>query len=280
MAKYTLNMVRCIQHLRSHAKPKSAPPHLCATYVKQAMAAGGLPYLPGNGGDNWRVCKALGYTQYNPVGVNTTQRTPTTAGRSPLNAVVGDICCVYGGTTVGHMCMYDGNRWISDFLQDTCIPYRTWHGAPFWRWMDNAGGTLGIIQDITDNAYGGSMEGQMSAMQALQNAYPTHSEYTTISGTGGNIFESTDYNSLTTAPLTDASINKPYYQNKNRIRIYSTNDSTIVLDELSLPLYHQKEEWANKYATKQQEDAIIAKNEALKNKPAESTDNENNSSTA
>lgn len=281
MPQYTLNMVKCIQHLRSHAKASSTPPHLCATYVKQAMAAGGLPYLPGNGGDNWRVCKQLGYTQYAPVGVVATQRVSTNVGRSPQNAVVGDICCVYGGTTVGHMCMFDGVQWISDFKQTTCIPYHTWHGATFWRWKDGAGGQMGDIQAYLSNEYAaGGMEGQMSAQQALQNAYPVHNEYTTISGKGGNIFENSDYNSFTTASMTDSSLNDRFVKNRDRIRIYSTNDSTIVLDELSLPVYHQDEEWANKHVTTEQELDIINKNNELKTKKTTDSSTENNSSTA
>jgi hypothetical protein len=49
--------------------------------------------------------------------------------------------------------------------------------------------------------------------------------------------------------MTDSSLNDRFVKNRDRIRIYSTNDSTIVLDELSLPLYHQDEEWANKHVT-------------------------------
>ena len=112
MPNYTLNMQKCIQHLRSHAFSSSH--HVCATYVKNAMAAGGLPYLPGNGGDNWRVCQKLGYTRYNPVGVNTNQPTPTYTNRRRRNYVVGDICCVYSPDTIDHTCMYAGVHWISD----------------------------------------------------------------------------------------------------------------------------------------------------------------------
>lgn len=271
MPNYTLNMAACIQHLRSHAYAKSH--HQCAAFVKSAMSAGGLPYFPANGGDNWRVCQKLGYIRYQPVGVNTNQYTPTTENRSPRNAVVGDICCVYSSGTVGHMCMFDGYQWISDFKQNTCIPYRTWWGATFWRWKDAPAGDFSVMS--SDPGGGGGMYGQMSSQEALSNAYPVHNEYTTLTGSGGNIFESASYNSITAASMsTDASWFSPNssVNGNQHVRIYSTNDSTIVLDELSLPIYHQDDNWANKYATVEQENEIINKNKELNKPKTETTD--------
>lgn len=265
MPNYTLNMQKCIQHLRSHAYAKSH--HQCAAFVKSAMSAGGLPYFPANGGDNWRVCQKLGYTRYNPVGVNTNQPTPTYTNRSPRNAVVGDICCVYSSGTVGHMCMYDGFQWISDFKQNSCIPYSTWWGATFWRWKDAPAGDFAYTGDMSmDMGMGGGFGGMMSSQEALSNAYPVHNEYQTITGTGGNIFESANYNAITSAHMTTDPSTLHKQADTQHTRIYSTNDSTIVLDELSLPLYHQNDNWANKNVTKKQEQEIIDKNEALKNK--------------
>ena len=264
MPNYTLNMQKCIQHLRSHALAGSSSQ--CATYVKKAMAAGGLPYLPGNGGDNWRVCKQLGYIQYAPAGVKATNRTPSWDGRTPTNAVVGDICCVYGGKTVGHMCMFDGYQWISDYKQTSCIPYSTWWSATFWRWKDAPAGDFTISNMDMGMDMGSGMGGMMSSQEALSNAYPVHNEYQTITGTGGNIFESSDYNAITSAHMTTDPSTLHKKADAEHIRIYSTNDSTIVLDELSLPLYHQNDNWANKNVTKEQEQEIIAKNEALKDK--------------
>lgn len=277
MPNYTLNMSKCIQHLRSHAYQKSR--HLCATYVKTAMHAGGLPYLPGDGGDNWRVCQKLGYIRYQPVGVNTNQYTPTFENRSPKNAVVGDICCVYSKGTVGHMCMFDGYQWISDFKQDTCIPYRTWWNATFWRWKDAPAGDFALSNADMMGMGGmnGGLYGQMSSQEALSNAYPIHNEYQTITGTGGNIFESTVYNSITAAAMvTDVSTIKQV-EDRQHTRIYSTNDSTIVLDELSLPAYHNNDNWANKGITREQEEEIIKKNETLKNKPIDTSTNTDSS---
>lgn len=277
MPDYTLNMSKCIQHLRSHARSGSIS--LCATYVKNAMRAGGLPYLPGNGGDNWRVCQKLGYVRYNPIGVSANQITPTLTNRSPKNAVVGDICCVYGGKTVGHMCMFDGFQWISDYKQDTCIPYRTWHGATFWRWKDAPAGDFALADSGMMGIGGGGMYGQMSSQEALSNAYPVHNEYQTITGSGGNIFESATYNSITAAAMTTDVSTIKKAEDQQHTRIYSTNDSTIVLDELSLPAYHNDDNWANKNVTREQEDEIIKKNNELKNKPIIDSSTNTDSST-
>lgn len=274
MPDYTLNMSKCIQHLRANAYETSH--HQCAAFVKRAMNAGGLPYFPANGGDNWRVCQRLGYIRYQPVGVNATQSTPTTENRSPRNAVVGDICCVYSSGTVGHMCMFDGYQWISDFKQKTCIPYRTWWNATFWRWKDAPAGDFALI-NTGAGGFGGGMYGQMSSQEALSNAYPTHNEYQTITGSGGNIFESAAYNSITAAHMTTDPSTIKKSEDQDHIRIYSTNDSTIVLDELSLPVYHDNDNWANKNITREQEEEIIKKNEALKNKPMNSSINTDSS---
>ena len=80
------------------------------------------------------------------------------------------------------------------------------------------------------------------------NAYPVHSEYTTYNGTGGNIFSNSGDNAFASAALADASINNS--KDTNHTRIYSTNDSCIVLDELSLPMdVSVNDNYANKGVT-------------------------------
>jgi len=83
------------------------------------------------------------------------------------------------------------------------------------------------------------------------NAYPVHTEYETFSGSGGNVFEKTDKNAISQAAFTDPSTVDTDVNFLNgrdiHVRIYSTNDSKIVLDELSLPVYHEADNYANKY---------------------------------
>ena len=60
MGKYTFDIDKACKHLRTNSSSTSK--HLCATYVKNAMKAGGLPYITGNGNELGRICKSLGFT--------------------------------------------------------------------------------------------------------------------------------------------------------------------------------------------------------------------------
>ena len=97
--------------------------------------------------------------------------------------------------------------------------------------------------------YGGGMGAGVSLdpasiqklIEQYRNAYPQHSEYDTYTGKGGNIFSNAGNNAFSIATTKDTStLNSKTGVKKNgevtRTRIYSTNDSTIVLDELALPL--------------------------------------------
>lgn len=100
------------------------------------------------------------------------------------------------------------------------------------------------MQDQLNMQYGGGLYGQQE-----NNSYPVHDEYVTITQQYGNIFENSEDNAITVASLTtDASWFLPDSSvvKYNHVRIYSTNDSSIVLDELSLPLYHKGDNYANK----------------------------------
>ena len=80
-------------------------------------------------------------------------------------------------------------------------------------------------------------------VEQYKNAYPQHSEYETYSGSGGNIFSNANDNAFSVAALAQDETNEYLlFTNKakvnaheyKRTRIYSTNDSCIVLDELSI----------------------------------------------
>lgn len=69
------------------------------------------------------------------------------------------------------------------------------------------------------------------------NTYPVHSEYDTFSGNGGrSVFELVDDNTLRIGSLDVSRGLIDTSTNTQHTRIFSTNDATIVLDELSLPL--------------------------------------------
>ena len=69
------------------------------------------------------------------------------------------------------------------------------------------------------------------------NTYPVHSEYDTFSGNGGrSVFELVDDNTLRIGSLDMSRSTVDTSTSAYHTRIFSTNDASIVLDELSLPL--------------------------------------------
>ena len=121
-----------------------------------------------------------------------------------------------------------------------------------WIWRHN-GTNIDTPIYLDDMTYQQSMNqgygtgGLLNNVPGESNAYPVHDEYVTITAQYGNIFENTTDNAISIASMmNDASWLNPSNFGNTHIRIYSTNDSSIVLDELSLPLYHQKDNYANK----------------------------------
>lgn len=97
--------------------------------------------------------------------------------------------------------------------------------------------------------------GDGGAGMGNSNAYPVHDEYQTFTGQGGNIFENSKDNAFQMASATSK---QTMFSSKDKFasshtRIYSTNDSCIVLDELKIP-YNSNEpdiEYANQGITKE-----------------------------
>ena len=282
-----LDLNKAIEHLRSHAHKESI--HLCATYVKQALAAGGLPYLSGSDGVDVGAHyeKAYGFKR-----VNLKQN-----GKNFIGMVAGDICSIsVKHHNKGHACMYDGYKWISDFKQGNCIPYSlsTVNWARVWRWKDIPGDFNIPPEDnaasgsISNNGIseGGGVGSGPCQVVIVPNQYPMHSEYTTYSGSNGNLFESSEKNKATFKSAALAEEENYDYLNSNNVahtRIYSTNDSCIVLDPLALPLDSDYvENYANKNIThedvkkhnellKQQEEKAKKKQEEEQKKQEEET---------
>lgn len=94
------------------------------------------------------------------------------------------------------------------------------------------------IQEQMNSEYGsgGTFAQNNFQFGYTSNTYPIHTEYDTFSGNGGKtVFELVDDNALRMAALMiDTSVRDS--SSNIHTRIYSTNDSTIVLDELTLPL--------------------------------------------
>ena len=109
----------------------------------------------------------------------------------------------------------------------------------------------GLGTEVSEGLYGGDMGDGMGNF----NAYPVHDEYQTFTGKGGNIFENSKDNAFQMASATSK---QTMFSSKDQFasshtRIYSTNDSCIVLDELKIP-YNSNDpaiEYANQGITKE-----------------------------
>ena len=112
----------------------------------------------------------------------------------------------------------------------------------------------GIGTEVSEGLYGGDF-GDIGYGMGNSNAYPVHDEYQTFTGQGGNIFENSKDNAFQTASATSK---QTMFTSKDQFasshtRIYSTNDSCIVLDELKIP-YNSNDptiEYANQGITKE-----------------------------
>ncbi len=293
----TFDVHKAINYLQTHKKGGSTGN--CAAYTKRALQAGGLPYCSGDG---WSVVDT--YIQYGFKYINVKIN-----GQKIVGMVAGDICSIAcnkrspkypnynkgGEVYPGHACMFDGTQWISDYAQgQKAIPYS--QSNVKWvkvaRWKDIPGdfkiSSDGISYsgenstNTTDTSFGNFNTGP--AQIIIQDyVYPTHSEYVTYAGIGGNIFEKSKDNAITftqAAYSVDNTIDKQ--KNENHTRIYSTNDAVIVLDELHLPMDDENITYANKGITekdviahnnklKQQEEDTKKKQEDEKKKQEEST---------
>lgn len=110
--KAKLNINLAVQHLRAHAQPKSIGQ--CARYVRNALEAGGLkainsPERPVNAKDYGPVLKVRGFYE-----------TVLSGELGQYDPLEGDVVVLQpysGGNPAGHIAMFSGEDWISDFVQ-------------------------------------------------------------------------------------------------------------------------------------------------------------------
>lgn len=100
-----MNVDAAIQYLDEHAVASST--HQCATAVRRALAAGGTVINP-----HPRDAK-----DYGPfLRVNGFRET-SLSGYTPRKGDVAVIQPYAGGSTAGHITMFNGSIWVSDFRQ-------------------------------------------------------------------------------------------------------------------------------------------------------------------
>lgn len=132
------NIDAAVQHLEANAGAKTK--HLCARYVVNAIRAGGLNLKGLSCAKLWhespKGLKSYGFQEYQPQ----------MSGRQCTNAQKGDVeVQVYPpNIPYGHMCMYTGSRWISDFRQNFPGVRGDAGSLHFYRYTGTInGGTLG-----------------------------------------------------------------------------------------------------------------------------------------
>lgn len=108
---------RAVSWINSNSLNKSVGS--CAKYVRMAIEAGGLSTVG-------RPVAACNYTAFLPTKgfkhIATLSNKQEQAQFSSSNAQRGDIAVMSHGK-YGHICMWNGNQWISDFKQNNMWPY-------------------------------------------------------------------------------------------------------------------------------------------------------------
>ncbi len=143
----------------------------------------------------------------------------------------------------------------------------------------------GLGTEVSGGLDGGGFGDIGAAGMGNSNAYPVHDEYQTFTGQGGNIFENSKDNAFQTASATSK---QTMFTSKDQFasshtRIYSTNDSCIVLDELKIP-YEPNDpaiEYANQDVTAKdiEKDVSTGKKDTSTGKPDKKTNSTDKSNT-
>jgi hypothetical protein len=108
-----------VSHLQKEAKPKSQ--NECAKFVRQALNAGGFDVKPTKHAKDYG--SGLEKAGFKPVAAwdNASPDTLSADGYvTGYQPKAGDVVVIQpykGGNSSGHMTMYDGKHWISDFKQ-------------------------------------------------------------------------------------------------------------------------------------------------------------------
>jgi hypothetical protein len=103
-----LDIEAAVRHLDSHALSESTG--RCARFVREALDAGKVIINPNprNAKDYGPYLEAKGF-----VKLTATEEPQYT----PLKGDVAVIQPYKGGSPAGHICMYNGTQWVSDFKQ-------------------------------------------------------------------------------------------------------------------------------------------------------------------
>ena len=130
------NIQDSVKYISQHAEPKSIGK--CARYVRTAMEAGGLSTdgRPGSAYQYKGFLPKLGFTAIGDIHGKDAQRNWTNS-----KAQVGDISVMEHGEH-GHICMWNGSKWVSDFAQNNMWPYKGDGTCTIFRYGGKVDGSL------------------------------------------------------------------------------------------------------------------------------------------
>jgi hypothetical protein len=125
-----LDVGKAIRHLKANAKASSI--HRCSEYVKNALKAGGIPYESCDASD----CKKERFIKDDCYKLYDSKPGDYGVGGNKMNSnwERGDIVIIdnFGEHKYGHIAMWVGNQWISDFRQANCDIYANSGGKGAW----------------------------------------------------------------------------------------------------------------------------------------------------
>ena len=103
--------------------------HRCATYVKKAMHYGGLPYFECDGGECEEHFDKRGWYELYASNARISEN-----DYSRLEP--GDVCIIenFVKTKYGHVCMWTGSKWYSDYRQDSGVRTYPWDSVTKKHW--------------------------------------------------------------------------------------------------------------------------------------------------
>lgn len=107
------NPQKAARYATEHAEKKSV--NLCARYVRRAIMAGGIPLRFGGNACHYKyVLPILGFKEVD----------------SKSERMIGDIVVFQpiGGRRFGHISMWNGKQWVSDFKQRNFIVH-----SDYWK---------------------------------------------------------------------------------------------------------------------------------------------------
>lgn len=114
---YTFDADKAAQYMRDNSRDKSA--HCCAWFTMRGLQAGGCPAL---------ILPAQWYSWFMPL-VQFDEISATNYHPQKGDVVVFERPAKYSWKKIsqwwGHVAMYDGEQWVSDFKQNRMNPYRS-----------------------------------------------------------------------------------------------------------------------------------------------------------